>query len=171
MYTFSHRLLRKDPWTYHAGNFLLHLASLQVKDMQTRGTYHFICNEWLDVAEGDGSIMRIIPSASPDDISDFEFLFQKFLHQQFYDGHIWLSVFTRPLRSTFTTVQRVCTCFCLLMMTMLTNMMFYRTGYHFSRLLFFQIQREEGEVLMNWNPIGKIRKSMTDTPWQLEMRE
>ena len=96
--------------------------------MQNRRSWKFICNDWLDVTESDGAIARNIGVASPDDLNEFEYVFQLFLQQQFYDGHIWLSVFFRPIQSTFTTVQRLCTVFCLLMMTMLANAMFYRAG-------------------------------------------
>lgn len=66
--------------------------------MQTRRSYKFLCNDWLDVTEGDGSVARSLTIASPDDLNEFEFLFQKFLDQKFFDGHVWLSVFTRPLQ-------------------------------------------------------------------------
>ena len=41
------------------------------------------------------------------------------------DGHLWLSIFSKPARSTFTRVQRLTCALCLLLMTMLTNIMFY----------------------------------------------
>ena len=53
----------------------------------------------------------------------------RFSHSRnIYDGHIWLSVYTRPLQSSFTTVQRLCACFTLLLTSMLANAMFYRGG-------------------------------------------
>ena len=97
-------------------------------DMQTRRSFKFLCNDWLDVTESDGTIVRNIGEASSDDLNDFDFVFQLFVQQGFYDGHIWLSVFFRPIQSNFTTVQRSCTCFCLLFMTMLANAMFYNAG-------------------------------------------
>ena len=97
-----------------------------MKDLQTGQCFDFLCNDWLDVSEGDGSVMKSVSVATPDDLNDFDFLFEKFLHQEFYDGHIWLSVFKRPIFSSFSTVQRLCTCFTLLTMTMLANVMFYR---------------------------------------------
>ena len=41
------------------------------------------------------------------------------------DGHLWLSIFSKPARSSFTRVQRLTCALCLLLMTMLTNIMFY----------------------------------------------
>ena len=41
------------------------------------------------------------------------------------DGHIWLSIFSKPARSTFTRVQRLTCALSLILTTMLTNIMFY----------------------------------------------
>ena len=41
------------------------------------------------------------------------------------DGHIWLSIITRPQQSTFTRVQRVSCCLCLIFLTMVANAMFF----------------------------------------------
>ena len=44
--------------------------------MQTRKSVKFLCNDWLDITEGDGTIMRNIRPATPDDFNDFDFVFQ-----------------------------------------------------------------------------------------------
>jgi polycystin 1L2 len=41
---------------------------------------------------------------------------------------MWVSIFSRPTRSTFTRVQRVSTCVALLFMTMITNCMFFKAA-------------------------------------------
>ena len=97
-------------------------------DMQTNRRYNFMCNKWFDVAEEDGAITRKIGVAKKDDMDNFDFLFPQMIRKKLNDGHIWVSVFTRPNQSTYTTVQRLCTCFSLLMTTMLANAMFYRGG-------------------------------------------
>lgn len=99
--------------------------------MQTNKTYNFLCNKWLDVAEEDGAIIRRLGVAKKDDLGDFDFLFPQMLRKKLCDGHIWFSVFTRPIQSTYTTVQRLSTCLSLLLTTMLTNAMFYRGGINF----------------------------------------
>ena len=96
--------------------------------MQTGTPYKFLCNRWLDVGEDDGAVCRNIDLTDDDDFNDFDYLFQKVLYQNMYDGHIWLSLVTRPLQSSFTTVQRLCACFTLLLTSMLANAMFYKTG-------------------------------------------
>uniref|UniRef100_A0AAV2JYE4 Uncharacterized protein n=1 Tax=Knipowitschia caucasica TaxID=637954 RepID=A0AAV2JYE4_KNICA len=45
--------------------------------------------------------------------------------QDFSDGHLWVSVVTRPPHSSFSRVQRISCCFSLLLCTMLTSIMFY----------------------------------------------
>ena len=45
----------------------------------------------------------------------------------FSDGHVWLSVVTKPPRSQFSRVQRATCCLCILFSAMLANALFYRT--------------------------------------------
>ncbi|XP_065658340.1 uncharacterized protein LOC100206152 isoform X5 [Hydra vulgaris] len=116
-------------WHNNAGDspgwFLL---SVQVRDMQTQTLTNFICNQWLDVTEEDGAIMRKIQPSSQEDITEFNYLFFVTMIKNFYDGHIWLSIFTRPCHSTFTRCQRLATCMSLLMTSMVANAMFYKTA-------------------------------------------
>ena len=88
----------------------------------------FICNDWLDVAESDGHIRRRIRKAKKEDLMEFDYVFYQTARRNLYDGHIWLSIFTRPAQSTFTCVQRLTTVLSLLMMTLLANAMFYTGG-------------------------------------------
>jgi polycystin 1L2 len=41
------------------------------------------------------------------------------------DGHLWFSIFARPVQSSFTRLDRVTCCFVLLYITMLVNIMYY----------------------------------------------
>ena len=45
--------------------------------------------------------------------------------QDLRDGHLWVSIFSKPAKSTFTRVQRLTCALSLLLTTMLTNIMFY----------------------------------------------
>lgn len=42
------------------------------------------------------------------------------------DGHLWFSIFSRPVRSNFSRLQRLSCCISLLFCTMIANAMFYR---------------------------------------------
>ena len=44
-----------------------------------------------------------------------------------FEGHTWVSVFTRPNRSRFTRVQRLSTCLSVLFLAMVTSAMWYET--------------------------------------------
>ena len=46
-------------------------------------------------------------------------------YRGFREEHIWFSVFHRPTRSAFTSVQRLTCCLSLLTGYMLSNIMFY----------------------------------------------
>ena len=45
--------------------------------------------------------------------------------QDLRDGHLWISIFSKPAKSTFTRVQRLTCALSLLLTTMFTNIMFY----------------------------------------------
>lgn len=100
----------------------------QIRDIQTMKRFIFVSNQWFDVAEEDGLISRKIEKANKSELNDFNFLFAKTLRKNMYDGHIWLSLFTRPATSTYTRCQRLATILALLLSTMLANAMFYNGG-------------------------------------------
>ena len=97
--------------------------------MQTLKQVDFLCNQWFDVAEDDGMIIRTLQPSTLEDITAFNYLFSVTLRRNFYEGHIWLSLFTRPAQSSFTTCQRLATCMSLLMTSMIANAMFYKGGW------------------------------------------
>lgn len=101
------------------------LMQVQITNLQTYQKFQYVCNKWLDVAEDDGLIHRRLEKADKEDLTEFSFAFAQMARKNLYDGHIWFSVFTRPAASTFSTVQRLSTCFSLLLTTMLANAMFY----------------------------------------------
>lgn len=76
--------------------------------------------------KSDGLIDRVIPLASTKELKSFAHLFTESVKKKFSDGHLWFSVFSRPIRSNFTRLQRVSCCISLLFCTMISNAMFYR---------------------------------------------
>ena len=69
---------------------------------------------------------RILPVATQQEMREFTYVLAERTRQSLVDGHLWLSVLTRPPQSRFTRVQRVSCCLCLLYVTMLANAMFYK---------------------------------------------
>lgn len=115
------------------GAFLLahfdfrYLSQVFVKDLQTERTWTFIYNDWL--AADRGSVL--LTTATVMAVTKEE-LAEKRQHnftvkstRDLRDGHLWISIFSKPARSTFTRVQRLSCALSLLLTTMLTNIMFY----------------------------------------------
>jgi len=72
--------------------------------------YFFICDQWLAVDEEDGKVDRILPLASPENMSTFHRLFVSTTAQKFTEDHLWISVsslqleklpFLKSVRSLF----------------------------------------------------------------------
>ncbi|PVD28968.1 hypothetical protein C0Q70_11565 [Pomacea canaliculata] len=103
------------------------LRRMDVEDLQTGQRYLFICERWLAVDKDNGVVDRLVPLAQQDEIMSFDRLFSEYTKIGITDTHLWLSCFMRPAPSTFTRVQRVSCCLVLLLLTMITSAMFYKT--------------------------------------------
>lgn len=97
-----------------------------IRDPKTDTTWYFVCNRWLAAEREDGKIERVLYVSSPAEINSFRNKFYSRASAGLGDGHIWLSVVTRPPASPFTRVQRVSCCLSVLMSAMVTNAMFYQ---------------------------------------------
>ncbi len=106
---------------------------------------YFICDNWLAVEKGDGLVDRVVPLASSKELKSFAHLFTESVKKKFSDGHLWFSVFSRPVRSNFTRLQRISCCISLLFCTMISNAMFYRQDT--------QATTHKAGVLMKIGPI------------------
>ncbi|XP_053405410.1 polycystic kidney disease protein 1-like 3 isoform X2 [Mercenaria mercenaria] len=104
-----------------------YLSQIFVKDLQEKKSWTFIYNDWLAVDRGSSLLTKASVSA----ISKEELKFKQKHNfmvkttQDLRDSHLWISIFSKPARSTFTRVQRVTCALSLLLTTMLTNIMFY----------------------------------------------
>jgi hypothetical protein len=104
-----------------------------------------MCDNWLAVEKSDGLVDRVIPVASIKELKSFAHLFTQSVKKKFSDGHLWFSVFSRPVRSNFTRLQRISCCISLLFCTMISNAMFYRQDT--------QATANKAGVLMKIGPI------------------
>ncbi|ELT87232.1 hypothetical protein CAPTEDRAFT_84236, partial [Capitella teleta] len=102
-----------------------YLDQVQLTDLQTGQKSYFLLDKWLAVEEGDGQVERIIPVATSHDLSAFKHLFNSSFRKKLTNDHMWVSIVSRPTRSSFTRVQRVSCCVSLLFLTMITNCMFF----------------------------------------------
>ena len=110
----------KSPsWFFHG---------VAIVDAQTGEKYHFVGNRWLALEKGDGKIEAEIKVSSKKELSGFKNLFYDRTSRSLGDGHLWLSLFTRPPHNPFTRCQRLACCLSILFATMVTNAMFYQFG-------------------------------------------
>ena len=63
--------------------------------------------------------------AGKTEMSNFTFLFWAKAKQNLFDGHIWFSLFQRPVKSTFTRVQRLTCCLSLIFCAMCASIAWY----------------------------------------------
>ncbi|XP_077976290.1 polycystin family receptor for egg jelly-like isoform X1 [Styela clava] len=111
------------------GNFRgWYLDQVAVQDVVTGERFYFVCDQWLAVDQDDGLVDRILPVATPENMSSFHRLFLSTTSQKFTEDHLWISIFYRPTKSTFTRVQRLSCCICLLFLTMIANAMWFESG-------------------------------------------
>ncbi|XP_033630305.1 uncharacterized protein LOC117292387 [Asterias rubens] len=98
---------------------------IAVRDLQTRERFYFITNRWFSLVEDDGQVDRLIPVAGKEQMQGFSHLFSSHTRKNLSDGHLWFSIFLRPVGSRFTRVQRTACCMMALWLEMLVNIMFY----------------------------------------------
>ncbi|KAM9460538.1 polycystin-1-like protein 2 [Clarias gariepinus] len=102
-----------------------YVNKVMVQDLETGEMWHFLCNSWLAIDNGDCTLDKVFTVASETDLKGFNNLFFTKTVKDLCDGHIWYSVVNRPASSNFTRVQRLSCCFSLLLCTMLTSIMFW----------------------------------------------
>jgi len=102
------------------------LQQVVITDQQTEDIWYFFANKWLSLDERGGSIDLKIKAAKDDELVAFKPLFYARTSRSLGEGHIWISVFTKPPHNPFTRCQRLTCCLCFLFTALVTNAMFYR---------------------------------------------
>ncbi|XP_013398432.1 MAM and LDL-receptor class A domain-containing protein 1, partial [Lingula anatina] len=95
-------------------------------DIQERKRFYFMGSRWLSATKSDKRTNRLLKSQTEDEFKDFNALFSENASKNFFDDHLWVSIFSRPTTSRFTRVQRLSVSVALLFLGMITNAMFYR---------------------------------------------
>ena len=104
------------------------LRQVVIRDIKNDAKWFFVNNRWLAVEKDDGNIERVLYVSSEKEIHSFRNKFFTRTANGLGDGHIWLSVITRPPSSHFTRLQRLSCCLSVFMSAMIANAMFYRFG-------------------------------------------
>ena len=68
---------------------------------------------------------RVIPVAGKEQMQNYGLIFSTQTGKNLRDGHLWFSIFARPVGSRFTCVQRVACCQLILWLNLLVNIMWY----------------------------------------------
>ena len=104
-----------------------YLSQLFVKDLQDKRSWTFIYNDWLAADRGAALLTTAcVPAVTKEELKlKQKHNFMVKTTHDLRDSHIWISIFSKPARSSFTRVQRVTCALSLLLTTMLTNIMFY----------------------------------------------
>ena len=102
-----------------------YLKHVIVHDVQTREKFYFICENWLDIDKKDSPIERFLPISLEREKTRFRYLLSKKTKEKLSNDHLWLSIFVRPVQSSFTRLDRLTCCFVLLSTSMLMNILYY----------------------------------------------
>jgi polycystin 1L2 len=94
--------------------------------MQTREKFYFLCNNWLAVEHGDGKLKRGLFIALEKQKTELKYLLEKQAKTYLTDNHLWLSVFTKPVQSPFSRLDRVTCCFVFHYLAMVLNIIYYK---------------------------------------------
>ena len=101
------------------------LKYIILHDLQTKEKFYFLCQDWLAFEKSDGQTQRELFVACESQKSQIGYLMKKQAKHYLVDDHLWLSVFNRPLQSTFTRLDRVTCCFVFHYLSMLLNILYY----------------------------------------------
>ena len=102
------------------------LHQVVVKDMSTNEKWNFVANRWLAVERLDGAIDVEVKAASKSELTRFKDFFKWRAVTSFADKHLFLSIFTRPPQNPFTRCQRLSCMLSIILVSLVTNAMFYR---------------------------------------------
>ena len=104
------------------------LKDVVITEVGSKKQAHFIGNRWLAVERGRGQIQAELQAACKTELTGFKSLFFSSASKRLADGHLWVSVFTRPPQSSFTRTQRLSCCLSVFFIALVTNAMFYQFG-------------------------------------------
>lgn len=98
-----------------------YLKYIMIHDLQTREKFYFGSNNWLAVERSDGKIDRTLAVAGARQVQHIK----NSADNSMANTHLWLSIFSRPLYSPVTRVDRVACCFLMIYIFMLASILYY----------------------------------------------
>jgi polycystin 1L2 len=103
-----------------------YLKHIIVNDLQTNEKFYFICEKWMAVEKEDGKLGRDLFVACEPQRTEFKYLLQKQARESLTDTHLWLSIFNRPVNSSFSRFDRVTCGIVFIYISMLINILYYQ---------------------------------------------
>ncbi len=103
-----------------------YLKHIIVNDLQTNEKFYFICEKWMAVEKEDGKLGRDLFVACEPQRTEFKYLLHKQARECLTDSHLWLSIFNRPVNSSFTRFDRVTCGIAFIYISMLINILYYQ---------------------------------------------
>ncbi|XP_075045226.1 polycystin-1-like protein 2 [Mixophyes fleayi] len=125
-----------------------YIAQVTVQDVQLKRSWHFLCNTWLSQPPRGDSLSKTFISPDDQELKSFRSIFLKRTLRGLRDEHIWISVLNHPARSVFTRVQKVSCCMCLLLCTIVINLMFWELPQ-----ATYPVLISMGSVILTWKDI------------------
>ena len=101
------------------------LKYIIIHDLQTRRKYYFLCQKWLAVEKDESKLERELFVACEPQKTQLKYYFQKEAKYNFVDSHLWLSIFMKPIQSSFKRLDRVTCCFVFLYISSFLNIIYY----------------------------------------------
>lgn len=104
----------------------LYLSKIIIIDCMTNNWFIFTHEDWL--FQSDLINEELLLAEFETFEYDLSTLLIRNIRRRFADDHLWLSVGTKRIRSIFTRLQRLLTCFVALFLAMIASCMFYRNS-------------------------------------------
>jgi hypothetical protein len=101
------------------------LKFIIVHDLQNREIFYFICNKWFAFDKEDGLTNRLLAVSGEKQKTEFKYLLEKETKGKISDGHLWFSIYGKPLISNFSRLDRTTCGFVLLNLSMLISILYY----------------------------------------------
>jgi hypothetical protein len=101
-----------------------YLKYVIVYDLQTKEKFFSICENWLATEYGDGKIERNLNFVTEKEFNKLKRQYER-LMDKCSDLHLWYSVFSKPIGSLFTRLNRVTCCFLSLYLSIFLISIYY----------------------------------------------
>ncbi|XP_075248551.1 uncharacterized protein LOC142341475 [Convolutriloba macropyga] len=96
------------------------------RDVQSGEKTFFMAYRWWSLVNDDGSIDRTIDRTEPENMKQFRYMFAAKAREKLNDGHLYYSIFARPVESNFTRCQRCSCAMCILLLEFSVSAMYYQ---------------------------------------------